>query len=95
MKKSVVALHNYLMKESNSKHPSRYCPVGFVDNDDHVNGDDQVNGGWRQEVDGYSNFISVKQVGSDIYSNKAKLVRDEFKAYFNSSAPWQLDVVKN
>ena len=90
--KSVVALHNYLMKESNSKNPSRYCPVGFVDNDDHVNG------GWRQEVDAYSNFISVKQVGSNMYSNKAKLVRNEFKAYFNSSVgevPWQLDVVKN
>ena len=48
---SIVALHNYLMADSNAKRSSNYCPVGFADTQDVRNGD------WRKEIQGDTNFL--------------------------------------
>ena len=85
--KGVIALHNYLMSQSNS-----YCPPTYVDQD----GPSGVTDGeWRKSSSEIGGMVSVSQLGSHNYSKNAKLVKDNFKDYFNGegAVDWQVELV--
>jgi hypothetical protein len=86
--KACVSLHNFLMA-GRQYDQNCYCPAGFSDYE--INGR-QVNGEWRNIVQGDSNFKPLKNIGSDNYSKAAKHTRNSFENYFissNGEIPWQ------
>lgn len=78
------ALHNFLR----SKVPSEYSPPGTFDVENLEDGCVQE-GEWRADVG--EGMPSINFVGSNNYSKDAKLIRDEFRTYFNTSGAvsWQ------
>ena len=90
--KSIVALHNFLMKKR-SKNNYNYCPTSYTDTD----GSSGFRpGDWRKENSNCAGLESLPQIGSNNYSKDAKQVRDSFKEYFCSTegeVEWQLDTV--
>ena len=89
--KAVVALHNFLMFGRSFENNSEYCPADYTD-EFLSNGDG--NGRWRLN----HGLVALNQAGSNNYSREAKLVRDDFRDYFNSSegsVPWQWDIVRS
>ena len=85
--KACVAMHNYLM--ASKGFDSRYCQHGFVDYE--INGA-LKEGEWRNMVVDGTGLGEITRIGSNNYSEEAKLVRDNFCKYFNSSEgeiPWQ------
>ena len=70
---------------------SQYCPPGFIDNKTRP-------GDQRNETEGYSGMLNLRQQGSNNYSISAADVRDQFCSYFNSengSVSWQWDLVQS
>ena len=68
---------------------TRYCPVGFVDND---MGIVTEHGEWRQLVQADQGLRSLTNAGSNNYSRDAKLIREDFRDYFmlqEGLVPWQ------
>ena len=66
-----------------------YCPTGYVDFDTPTG---TQPGGWRNEVAADANLVPLGQQGSNMYSRKAKEVRQMYQEYFTSShgeVPWQ------
>ena len=83
-----MALHNFIRKEEVLLAPEKrmYCPPGYVDYED------QPNGSWREEVSETSALRDIGKMGSNMYSNTAKQMRDNLANYFVSEAgrvPWQ------
>ena len=85
--KAIVALHNYLIVNSNM-----YCPNGYVDSETN---EGRRPGDWRREVVGDTGLVPVGQIGSNNYTKNDKDTRDDFRDYFSSPAgqvPWQWGV---
>ncbi|XP_057299342.1 uncharacterized protein LOC130629968 [Hydractinia symbiolongicarpus] len=78
------ALHNFLRK----KKPSEYSPPGSFDVKNLKNG--SVHScEWRSQTQ--RGMESINFAGSNNYKNDARIIRDKFCAYFNSTGavPWQ------
>ena len=91
--KAAVVLHNYLMKSQNLFGDYTYCPPGFADQEYYG---EEKQGEWRKEAIRYTGMIPATNLGSNNYSNAAKVVRDNFKRYFCSNegkVSWQFDYV--
>lgn len=83
--KACVVLHNFCKLEGIGKTPSRYCPPGYVDEND------ENNGGWRNEID--APLPSVGRLSSNNASRLTILARNTLATYFASAegeVPWQL-----
>ena len=79
--KAVVALHNFLMSAKNSDNLYDYCPNNFVDRD----GPTGIQlGDWRQQERNVNGLVPLCNLGSNNYSQHAKLVREAYKEYFNN-----------
>lgn len=92
--KAVVSLHNFLMKDRTSLRYS-YCPVDFIDRELFSR---TQRGQWRNEIEGDTGLIPIRRTGSNNYSRDAKILRDQFRDYFCSSAgevPWQWNIVQS
>ena len=92
--KSVVVLHNFLMKKRVSQIENySYCPPSYVDQESHSG---IVLGDWRKEETICDALQSIQKLGSNNYSKSAKEVRDRFKNYFCSTegaVEWQVEKV--
>ena len=71
-----------------------YCPPGFIDGENGAG--NVIDGVWRTEHDPCSGLVPLRHAGSKMlilhlynynnrYSRPAALVRDSYRAYFNSS----------
>ena len=92
--KSVVALHNFLMKKCASQSENySYYPPSYVDQEIRSG---VVPGDWRKEEAVCDGLLSIQKLGSNNYSKSAKEVRDRFKNYFCSpegAVEWQVEKV--
>ena len=91
--KAVVALHNYLMSPNiNDAGGYCYCPDNFVDQEQ-PNG--IIPGDWRKEQVTNSGLQPINRQASNNYTETAKIVRDNFKCYFNEegAVSWQSEIV--
>ena len=92
--KSVVALHNFLMKKRASQSENySYCPPSNVDQESRSG---VVPGDWRKEETVGDGLQLIQKLGSNNYSKSAKEVRNRFKNYFCSSegaVEWQAEKV--
>lgn len=88
--KSVVCLYNWLQICNNHLKAERrqYCPINHVDQED-LNTGLFRSGEWRNETDVI--LRSIRQIGSNHYSQNAAAMRDTFKTYFmnEGAVPWQ------
>ena len=86
--KACVCFHDYLKQTDNAF----YVPNGFIDAED--NSGNIIPGNWRSIVDRDQSALQpIRRTGSNNCRTEAKLVRETFKDYFNStrgSVPWQL-----
>ena len=83
--KAIVALHNFLMHGRKVGHNSPYCPTGYAEGD------------WRKEGTANDGLQPMRTAGSNNYTRDAKVIRDDFKEYFNSEVgqvPWQMDMIR-
>ena len=91
--KACVCLHNYL-KQTDS---ASYVPSGLVDSFDHTG--NITEGSWRSIVSSNESALQpIQRNGSNNYTKNAKLIRENFKGYFNSqtgSIPRQLKHVRS
>ena len=92
--KSVVALHNFLMKKRACQSENySYCPPSYVDQE---NRSGVVPGDWRKEEAVCDGLLLIQKLGSNNYSKSAKEVCDHFKNYFCSPegpVEWQVEKV--
>ena len=92
--KSVVALHNFLMKKRASQDENySYCPPFYVDQESRSGIDP---GDWRKEETIWDGLQPIQKLGSNNYSKSAKEMRDRFKNYFCSpevAVEWQVEKV--
>ena len=92
--KSVVALHNFLMKKrARQSENYSYCPPSYVDQESRSA---VVPGDWRKEETICDGLQTIQKLGSNNYSKSAKEVRDRFKNYFCSpegAVEWQVEKV--
>ena len=92
--KSVVELHNFLMKKRGSQSENySYCPPSYVDQESRSG---IVSGDWRKEETICDGLQSIQKLGSNNYSKSAKEVCDRFKNYFCSTegaVEWQVEKV--
>lgn len=84
---ATCCLHNFLQH----RNQVAYCPPGYADNED-----DQGNlipGQWRMENSPL--LADLPQLGSNMHSRNAAMIRDNLKSYFVStgSVSWQNDVI--
>ena len=80
--RSVVALHNFVMKKCGSQSENYiYCPPSYVDQESPSG---VVPGDWRKEEAVCDGLLSIEKLGSNNYSRTEKKVRDRFKNYFCS-----------
>ena len=89
---SIVALRNFLIKGKCFESGSQYFPGSLIDQEN--NGRIQ-NASWRTECFNQA-LLQVSNTSSNNYSQLAKEIGDNFKAYFfseNGSVPWQWTVV--
>lgn len=84
---AATSLHNWLRSETVSCHV--YSPPGILDADDTANGT-ITPGSWRQDQPTNTWFPYIAE-GSNNHSPRAKLIREEFKEYFNNEGvvSWQ------
>ena len=89
--KAVIALHNYLMKSQDIFGEYRYCPFGFVDQENISESAIERAGDWRYKTQGFSGLVNTKGLGSNNYSRSAKAIREDFMNYFieEGSVSWQ------
>ena len=93
--KATLALHNFLMKMETSTDNYTYCPVDFVDREDKAV---KIPGQWRSEATDIQGLVPVMSQGSNNFTRNVKIVRDDFKLYFNSrdgAVEWQRDHVES
>eukprot|EP00112_Aurelia_sp_Birch-Aquarium-sp1_P018164 Seg4296.2 transcript_id=Seg4296.2/GoldUCD/mRNA.D3Y31 product="putative nuclease HARBI1" protein_id=Seg4296.2/GoldUCD/D3Y31 len=90
--KAIVILHNYLINTNNSDAGHSYCPENFIDREG-PNG--ILPGEWRQDQQQITGLQPINRIASNNYSESAKIVRDDFKGYFNEEGAvcWQWDRV--
>ena len=72
---------------------TRYCPIGFIDND---MGIVTERGERRQLVQADQGLRALTKAGSNNYSRDAKLIREDFRDYFMSDkgqVPWQWSAI--
>ena len=84
-----MALHYYLKYTDYASDPLvRYVPLNFVDMDNRP-------GDWRQLAN-ENRLLDLGKLSSNMSSNLAREIRDNFKNFFVSEAgkiPWQEEVV--
>ena len=75
--KSVVALHNFLMKKCSSQSENySYCPPSYIDQESRSG---VVPGNWKKEEAVCDGLLLIQKLGSNNYSKSAKEVHDGFK----------------
>ena len=87
--KAVVALHNFLMCGRSFGNYSSYCPPGYVDQETEFG---ITPGQWRGDSSANTGLQPLLNASSNNYTQDARIVRDNFRDYFNSeegSVPWQ------
>lgn len=81
--KATIALHNYLKRTDDVSSNSTYMSSTFLEE-------------WRSIVQGDTNLLRINRFGSNNASGEARIVRENFCTYFQTSygsVPWQHDVV--
>ena len=92
--KATLALHNFLMKITQTDDRYQYCPRNYIDSD---SGNSIRPGRWRNEIGDVTglNGFHGNDRGSNNCSALAKKVRDDFNNYFNSpegAVSWQTEI---
>lgn len=82
-----TALHNYLRRQKTGR--ALYTPPDYTDREDLGTGE-VLPGQWRSDP-APSSMVQLRSSGSNNYTANAKLVRDEYKEYFNTNGvvSWQ------
>ena len=75
---AIFGLHNFLL-EKKHEGDNKYCPPNYIDREEN---DHFLPGDWLQEQNHISGLKEVRRIGSNDYSNTAKIIRDKFKDYF-------------
>jgi hypothetical protein len=86
--KALVVLHNYCQLELDKEKTNIYCPPGFVDSGE------ELNGTWRQEATPMS---SVGRMGANIARRQLYEMRNRLAEYLTSEAgsvPWQNNILQ-
>ena len=71
-----------------------YCPHSYVDRDSPAG---VIPGDWRQDARSINGITHIESLrSSNNYGVDARLVREEFKNYFNNegAVSWQWDIVR-
>lgn len=87
--KAITALHNFLIKTQSQLDNFSYCPSDFVDQESEQG---RVPSRWRHHIGELQGIILITRQESINFTRRAKLVRDNFKQYFNSekgALSWQ------